>query len=202
MADIAASDVTYTLIKKTVEDSSMRNTVMTVAFGNGSLTYPSGGIPLTKGKMGAPNQIVSAAVYGPASADGIIYKYDAANNKIRMYRSAGFTPAGTNQALTFTGTAPAAHTHDLFIATGASDDAGSRVNAITAELSIANAAITIAGIAAASGAAGGVVQVVDATPAGTINTPTFTGTAVTAGSLAEFSGAVTAATLYIEVKGW
>lgn len=88
MADIASSDVTYTLIKQRKEDSSNKVINLTAAFGNSTLTYPSGGIPLDKNKMGVPNEVVDLIIDSPASADGISYKYDKANNKIRMYRVA------------------------------------------------------------------------------------------------------------------
>lgn len=101
MADIAAADVTYTVVKKVIGESGYRENVMTVAFGDGALTYPAGGIPLTAGNLGCPNQILSLVVYGPASADGMSYKYDAANNKIRIYQA----PAQT-------------HDHDLLIKGG------------------------------------------------------------------------------------
>lgn len=88
MADIASTDVTYTLVKQRKEDSSNKVINLTAAFGNSTLTYPSGGVPLDKAKMGVPNHIVSLSISSPASADGLIYKYDQANNKIRMYYSA------------------------------------------------------------------------------------------------------------------
>lgn len=88
MADIASSNVTYTMTKQRKEESSNKVYNFTVAFGNATLTYPSGGIPLVAGKLGCPNQIVSLVIDSPASADGLIYKYDKANNKIRIYQSA------------------------------------------------------------------------------------------------------------------
>lgn len=86
MADIAAGDVTYTLLKQSIGESGYKHYVFTVAFGNGSLTYPSGGVPLTAGKLGCPNQIIKLNLFSPASANGLVYKYDAANNKVRIYQ--------------------------------------------------------------------------------------------------------------------
>lgn len=86
MADLAAGDLTYTLVKSRKEESSHKVINLTVAFGNSALTYPSGGIPLTSAKLGTPNHIVDLIIDGPASADGLVYKYDKANNKIRIYR--------------------------------------------------------------------------------------------------------------------
>ena len=86
MADIAASDVVYTITDQQKADSSYNKTAMTVAFGDGVLTYPAGGIPLTKGKMGCPNTITVGSITSPASSNGFVYKYDQANNKIRIYQ--------------------------------------------------------------------------------------------------------------------
>ena len=111
MADIGATDLTYTLVKQRKEDSSNKVINLTVAFGNSTLTYPSGGIPLTSAKLGVPNNIADLIIDGPASADGLVYKYDKANNKIRLYQMA-------------------AHTHDLLLKNAAvADSAGARVNA-------------------------------------------------------------------------
>lgn len=168
MADIAAGDVTYVQIKKTIEDSSMRSFVMTVAFGNGSLTYPSGGVPLTAGNLGCPNQIVSLNVFGPASANGFSYKYDAANNKIRIYQA----PAQT-------------HAHGLLIK-GGQAAATTNVTAHYATDILGKEAATDATIAAADSATKG--GVLSAT--------------LGAAAQSEFSGAVAATTLYVEVRGW
>ena len=67
------------------EESGHKVINLTIAFGNASLTYPSGGIPLTSAKLGCPNNIVDLVIDGPSSGDGLVYKYDKANNKIRIY---------------------------------------------------------------------------------------------------------------------
>lgn len=115
MADIASSDVVYTLVKQRKEDSSNKVINLTAAFGNATLTYPSGGIPLDKAKMGVPNHIVSLTISSPASADGLIYKYDQANNKIRIYQSG-------------------AHAHDVLIKGGTAAAGTDAVNVKTAIL--------------------------------------------------------------------
>ncbi len=190
MADIAAGDVTYTVTKQRKQDSGHKANSLTIAFGNSTLTYPANGIPLTKASMGCPNAIVSAVIEGANSADGLIYKYDKANNKIRIYRSAGFTPAGTNQALTFTGSALTSHQHVIPVTAGTAGDA----------------VTNNAGVLESTGGQDLTSSLVSGgTPAGTINTPTFTGTAVAAGDLVELlsgSTAVVAATVYMEVVGW
>jgi hypothetical protein len=202
MSAILSTNVTYALIKKTVGESGYRKFVMTVAFGNSALTYPTGGVPLLAGSLGCPNQIISLVLFGPASGDGYVYKWDAANKKILMYRSAGFTPAGSNSAPAFTGSALGNHAHDLLLKNAAvADGASARVNA-GANLLGANTGgdLTVAG----AGANGGVQNASAGTPAGTVAAPTFTGTAVAAGVLVELANTVApaATTLYLECNGW
>ena len=87
MADIAASDVTYAVVnqhqQKAVE--GRREGKFSLVFGDGALTYPTGGVPVTKAKLGCPNIIESFIMEG-TGANGFIYKYDQANEKIRIYQ--------------------------------------------------------------------------------------------------------------------
>ena len=85
MADIANGDITYTLVKKNSVESGKSNNVR-IQFGNGVLTYPAGGIPLNKTKLGLPNTVTSLVVYDDMSADGFVYKWDNVNNKVRIYQ--------------------------------------------------------------------------------------------------------------------
>lgn len=84
MPDIASSDVTYTQQSKTIE-AGYSNFVMKVEFGDGALTYPSGGVPLLKASLGVPNEIRAFNVIDPEASDGLVYKYDFESNKIRIY---------------------------------------------------------------------------------------------------------------------
>lgn len=86
MAAIAAGDVAYTITKKVVHDTGQREVSANLVFGDGALTYPAGGVPLTKASLGLPVVLESMALVDPASANGFIYKYDSANEKIRIYQ--------------------------------------------------------------------------------------------------------------------
>lgn len=87
MPAIAASDVTYTISEKALKlESGHKQQSVSVAFGNGTLTYPAGGIPLTNASMGMPNALLSVDIVDAANANGFIYKYDKANNKLRIYQ--------------------------------------------------------------------------------------------------------------------
>ena len=88
MADIAAGDLTYTKQEGRDEltGSSKYRAVYSVAFGDGTDTYPAGGIPLTKGKLGMPNVIESVNFSEASAGDGLIYKYDDSADTIRIYQ--------------------------------------------------------------------------------------------------------------------
>lgn len=78
-------------------------------------TYATGGVSLTPAMfslgsfLGSPN----------FSAQGYAFAYDSANQKVLVYRSAGFTPAGTNSAPTITSTTNAGVTTPLYTNGGA-----------------------------------------------------------------------------------
>lgn len=87
MADIAATDVVYTINQATNKViSGRREAIFSIVFGNGALTYPTGGVPLTAAKLGCPNNIEEFLFMDAANANGFLYKYDATNNKIRIYQ--------------------------------------------------------------------------------------------------------------------
>ena len=95
MAALDATDVTYTLQDKNILDSGLRQYIFKLAFGDGSDTYPSGGVPLTKAKLGCPNVITSFKFIDDNDANGIVHKYDYENNKIRMYISPAVSASTT-----------------------------------------------------------------------------------------------------------
>lgn len=134
MADLAAGDVTYTILKqRRLSDSRVMNLVR-IAFGNGSLTFPAGGLPLTKGKLGCPNVIESLHVVDQG-ASTYKYQYDQSEEKLIALSSY--------------------HAHNISLINAAvADSANARVNA-GANLLGANtgANLTITG----DGANGGIV---------------------------------------------
>jgi hypothetical protein len=70
MADIAASDVTITVQKRLKAGKRRRNRCK-IAFGNGALTYPAGGVPLP-----------AARSFG---LNANVLEYDQENKKLRVY---------------------------------------------------------------------------------------------------------------------
>lgn len=92
------------------------------------------------------------------------------------FTAGAYTPAGTINAQTFTGSALSNHSHSLFLKEAAvADGATTRVNAGTNLLGANTGSdITIAGGAATNG---GIVNASAGTPAGTVQQATFTGSA-------------------------
>lgn len=111
MSNLAATDVTVTVLsRRKVEGRNVFN--LQLAFGNGALTYPAGGVPLSLAKAGFPNQVDSLVVYDKG-VSGYEWSYDRTNGKLVAMRS------GANTA--------AAHAHDLLVKGG---QAGSTTNDI------------------------------------------------------------------------
>lgn len=57
-----------------------------LTFGDGALTYPSGGIPVTAAQLGFRNAIRDILFVDASGGDGYLYKYDLTNNKVRIYQ--------------------------------------------------------------------------------------------------------------------
>ena len=136
MADLVAADVTYTLGERAIEGSSFRRNIVTLAFGDGVDTYPSGGVPLTKGKIGLPTVIQSLKIFDTGGS-GFVFSYDEANEKLRMFQRD-------------------AHNHDLFVnQEGTVDAVATRLNIGGAgALNSETADTTISGVADVSGEGG------------------------------------------------
>lgn len=81
MADLAAGDVTYTLLnQRKLSDSRNMNRVR-LAFGDGALTVPAGGVPLSIGKMGCPVVVESLKVVDQGTS-GYVFNYDQSEKKL------------------------------------------------------------------------------------------------------------------------
>jgi len=89
MTALASSDVTVTRSIRNLDIGhgalSKNMSIVSVTFGDGSLTYPSGGVPMPAiGNFGFQRQVDFTAIQQP-SANGFVYKYDATNNKMKIY---------------------------------------------------------------------------------------------------------------------
>lgn len=102
MADLVASDVAYTMVKKRYINGRRHNRVRLV-FGDGVDTYPAGGIPLDKDKLGVPN-VIESLVVDDKGTSGYQFSFDQSAEKLIVMQA----PAQT-------------HSHDMTIIGG--DDA-------------------------------------------------------------------------------
>ena len=141
MSDLAASDVAYTEVAGSAKASPAdprRSGIFTLVFGDGALTYPAGGIPLTGGKLGCPSNIDELYIVDSGTS-GFQVKYDATNKKIRL-----FNPTG-------------AHAHDLLVKGGQAAAGTDAVSIKTATLG-KEAATDRTALGSASATSGGVLS--------------------------------------------
>ena len=97
MAAITATDVTVTVSGRDKDIGHGRLgknvTIASVAFGDGSLTYPTGGVPLPViGMFGFQRVIDFCSIQEPV-ANGFQYKYDSTNHKILIFTQGVLTGA-------------------------------------------------------------------------------------------------------------
>ena len=216
MPALASTDVTVAVLSKGIVGKKRRN-YCSITFGDGALTYPTGGVPLpTCRYFGLIKQVDNLIIYDAAAAPlGYIYKYDKTNHKLMMFQTATLTPAGTVAAPVFTGTAatPAGTVAAPVFAGTAATPAGTVAaptittetgNPATAPIGVITGALAqTAGATGITGVQAPAFTGTEATPAGTNSAPALTGTPTTAAALAQIGAAVTpaAATLYVEAIG-
>lgn len=88
MAGIASTDVTVTISardKDVAHGRASKNiTVASVTFGDGVLTYPTGGVPLPAiGRFGYQRSVDFVGVQEPIT-NGFRYQYDGTNHKLKI----------------------------------------------------------------------------------------------------------------------
>lgn len=91
MADLVAADLTYAEFQDPVidEGSGYRRKYLKITTAAGE--YPTGGLPLDKSRMGAPNVIISLLVMEPSAADELQYVYDKSVEKIKVIEDDAIT---------------------------------------------------------------------------------------------------------------
>jgi hypothetical protein len=115
MAAFAATDVIVAVTRQN-KIGKMRKSYGTLTFGDGSLTYPTAGVPLPAiGQFGFVSYMDSLEVFGNnARTSDFVYRYNKSANKLLMYCShdtAGATALPLDEvANTY---APAARTLDF-----------------------------------------------------------------------------------------
>ena len=192
-------------------------------------SYPTGGYAISAANLGWSEITGVLELGGNSASGGYVAKWDKVNSKLMMFRSGGFTPAGTVAAPTFTGTAP---TSALNLATPAFSGTGYSTSgqditttdnqtmtlnqcagmwfvppagAKPAVLIISNTAVTGApAVLTVQGIApttdAGAYKIVKAlTPVGTNSAPAFTGTAVAEAAFGEVDNATNLSTVVVRV---
>ncbi len=87
MAAISSSDVSYSADQRNIViGDKVKEVPVSISFGDGALTYPAGGIPLDKSKMGMDMELKELLISDDSNGDGFIYKFDQSNSKIRIYQ--------------------------------------------------------------------------------------------------------------------
>jgi len=87
----AISGFTYQLVSERKLDSSpgQNELQFKISYGNGTDTYPVGGIPLILGNLGLRNYCDSLVMAGQDAPDGYMYKFDRNALKIMIFEEAG-----------------------------------------------------------------------------------------------------------------
>ncbi len=110
MTALASSDVTVTLSPRDKDighGALVKNiSIASVAFGDGALTYPTGGVPLPAiGRFGFLREVKFCAIEQPYG-NGFVYKYDGVNNKLKIF-TLGVTTGSTGTTIsTVSGATP------------------------------------------------------------------------------------------------
>lgn len=113
MADIAAANVAYSILTRRNLGNSRKQNRVQLSFGDGALTYPAGGIPISKGKCGCPVVIESMVVVDQGTS-GYKFQYDQSAEKLVVMQA----PAQT-------------HDHDVLLIGGLTLDAAMGLNVAT-----------------------------------------------------------------------
>ena len=72
----------YTILSNKKLEDGRKMVVATLAAGNGSLTYPSGGIPVSAGGLGLPSGQIDSLDIIDQGADGYVYTWVKSSGKI------------------------------------------------------------------------------------------------------------------------
>ena len=85
MTDLVATDLTYTINSQSHIGMAGKAVDVKITFGDASLTYPSGGVPLTKAKMACPVVLHTFIMSEASSGVSTLWKYDDSAEKLRAY---------------------------------------------------------------------------------------------------------------------
>lgn len=125
MSALASTDVTVTCAQEDVEIvGKLRIAFVTIAFGDGALTYPSGGVPMPAvGKFGMVRNLRNLKIVG--DTQGIIWKHDPVNHTLLGFEQGVTVSAAGSATLDdylLNSTNDATISHEISV--GLSNDAG------------------------------------------------------------------------------
>jgi len=113
MGDLVATDVTISVPvdKRDIGHGALQKnvTIADLTFGDGALTYPTGGVPLPAKEKFGFLKVIDAGLIEQASASGYVHKFDRTNHTIRIYNAGteltggGSTPAAVTLRMVFVG---------------------------------------------------------------------------------------------------
>ncbi len=92
MAQIGTADVTYTYVDGTAKANAadpVTERVFIIQFGDGTLSYTNGGIPIQKAKLGCPASLASMIILDAGSTVGYVPKWNMTANTVRLYQDNG-----------------------------------------------------------------------------------------------------------------
>jgi hypothetical protein len=87
MPSITAADITHTVEASAAVRGLGTERIVKLTFGAAGLTYPTGGIPLDKAKMGCPTWVHSLSVEGAAAVAGdenYRFRWDGSNTAPKL----------------------------------------------------------------------------------------------------------------------
>lgn len=110
MTALASTNVAVTITSRK-SLPKRRSHIFSLTFGDGALTYPSGGVPLPDFHgFGFARFMEAIDLIDQASANGFTYKWDQTNNKLRIYQGDNTNAAAAPAVELTTAATPAAAT--------------------------------------------------------------------------------------------
>ena len=111
MTALASTDVTVAIPvqeRDIAPESPKLQSMATLTFGDGSLTYPSGGVPLPDKSQFGFKRAIEIGLIEQASANAGEHRYDRTNHKIRIFEAGteltgGAAPAARSIKVLFIG---------------------------------------------------------------------------------------------------
>src|SRR5450631_154397 len=93
MANLVASDLTYTIFSRKKIEDNRKIVDVRIAFGDGVKTYPALGVPLDNAKMDCPVVVNSFLIDDMNYNSSILIKHDPIHSTLRLYNTSESSPS-------------------------------------------------------------------------------------------------------------